>query len=179
MGWRFGVALVGTLAVPLLWVVAKKLFRSPVLATFGAGMLASAFSRSTRASTSTSGADAPAVMPILRRPASHAGSSSSAEPISRASQPIFCATSRRRLLFELVGERANVSSAKHAFLAVYGEGHALYTARRFAEAAEVLARAAALAPDDEMTAHLLADARDLAVHAPAADWQPILSLKTK
>ncbi|VXB68927.1 dolichyl-phosphate-mannose--protein mannosyltransferase [Pseudoclavibacter sp. 8L] len=38
-GWRFAVALLGTLAVPLLWVIAKKLFRSPVLATIGAGML--------------------------------------------------------------------------------------------------------------------------------------------
>ena len=82
-------------------------------------------------------------------------------------------------VFELVGERAAVSPEKDAFLSVYGEGHALYTARRFAEAAAVLARAAALAPDDDMTAHLLADARDLAVHPPPADWQPILSLKTK
>ncbi|MBL9212567.1 MAG: adenylate/guanylate cyclase domain-containing protein [Opitutaceae bacterium] len=82
-------------------------------------------------------------------------------------------------VFELVGERAGLSPARQSFLSVYGEGHALYTARRFAEAAEVLARAAALAPDDEMTAHLLADARDLAVNPPAADWQPILSLKTK
>jgi adenylate cyclase len=82
-------------------------------------------------------------------------------------------------VFELVGERASLSPETHAFLAIYGEGHALYTARRFAEAADVLARAAALAPDDDMTSHLLADARELAAHPPPADWQPILSLKTK
>jgi adenylate cyclase len=82
-------------------------------------------------------------------------------------------------VFELVGEPGSLTPAQQAFLSVYGEGHALYTARRFAEAAEVLARAAALAPDDEMTAHLLADARDLAAQPPPPDWQPILSLKTK
>ena len=82
-------------------------------------------------------------------------------------------------VFELVGEPAGVSAAQQAFLQVYGEGHALYTARRFAEAADALARAAALAPQDEFTRHLLADARALAVTPPPADWQPILSLKTK
>ena len=48
--------------------------------------------------------DAPAVTPMRVRPCSHDGSSSSADPIRRASHPIFSATSRRRLLFELVGE---------------------------------------------------------------------------
>ena len=39
-GWRAAVAIIGTLAVPLLWFVAKRLLGSPVLATIGAGMLA-------------------------------------------------------------------------------------------------------------------------------------------
>jgi adenylate cyclase len=82
-------------------------------------------------------------------------------------------------VFELVGEPADLTPEQKAFLAVYGEGHALYMARRFAEAAEVLARAATLAPHDEMTRNLLLDARHLATKPPADDWLPILSLKTK
>jgi adenylate cyclase len=82
-------------------------------------------------------------------------------------------------VFELVGERGKLNAAQTAFLPVYGEGHALYTARRFAEAVGVLARAATLSPDDEMTRSLLAEARTLAATPPPADWQPILSLKSK
>lgn len=80
---------------------------------------------------------------------------------------------------ELVGEPADITPAQREFLTVYGEGHALYTARRFADAAVVLARAAALSPDDMMTLNLLADARLLAAEPPPADWQPVLSLKSK
>lgn len=80
---------------------------------------------------------------------------------------------------ELIGEPADVTPAQREFLAVYGEGHAHYTARRFAEAATVLTRAAALAPDDVMTQNLLADARHLADEPPPPDWQPVLSLKSK
>lgn len=39
-GWRAAVAILGTLAVPLIWLVARKLFGSPVLATIGALLLA-------------------------------------------------------------------------------------------------------------------------------------------
>lgn len=39
-GWRFAVAFFGTAAVPLLWFIARRLFRSPVLATIAAGLLA-------------------------------------------------------------------------------------------------------------------------------------------
>jgi len=39
-GWRAATAIVGTLAIPLLWWTARKLFRSPVLATIGAFLLA-------------------------------------------------------------------------------------------------------------------------------------------
>jgi adenylate cyclase len=80
---------------------------------------------------------------------------------------------------ELIGEPADITPVQREFLAVYGEGHALYTTRHFAEAATVLARAAALAPDDVMTQNLLADARHLAAEPPPPDWQPVLSLKSK
>lgn len=39
-GWRVSVAVVGTLAVAVLWLLARRLFDSPVLATIAAGMLA-------------------------------------------------------------------------------------------------------------------------------------------
>lgn len=39
-GWRFGVALVGTLSVVVMWFLARRLLGSAVLATIGAGMLA-------------------------------------------------------------------------------------------------------------------------------------------
>jgi adenylate cyclase len=82
-------------------------------------------------------------------------------------------------VFELVGEAADLTARQKSFLVAYGEGHTLYTARRFAEAVPALERAAALVPDDDMTQSLLADARELAAAPPPADWQPILSLKTK
>lgn len=82
-------------------------------------------------------------------------------------------------VFELVGEVGDLTAHKKEFLARYGEGHALYTARRFAEAESALARALALAPDDEMTRNLIDAARELATTPPTDDWQPILSLKTK
>lgn len=40
VGWRITVAVLGTLAVPLLWFIAKRLFRSAPLATLAAGLLA-------------------------------------------------------------------------------------------------------------------------------------------
>ncbi len=39
-GWRFSVAIAGTIAVLLLFFIAKRLFRSPLLATIAAGFLA-------------------------------------------------------------------------------------------------------------------------------------------
>jgi dolichyl-phosphate-mannose-protein mannosyltransferase len=39
-GWRIGMALVGVLAVALLWLVARILFRSPLLATIAGGLMA-------------------------------------------------------------------------------------------------------------------------------------------
>ncbi|MCW4386392.1 phospholipid carrier-dependent glycosyltransferase [Salinibacterium sp. SYSU T00001] len=40
VGWRVSMAVVGTLAVAVLWLVARILFRSPLLATIAAGLLA-------------------------------------------------------------------------------------------------------------------------------------------
>ncbi len=80
---------------------------------------------------------------------------------------------------ELVGEFADLTPEQKNFLAVYGEGHALYTARRFAEAAVAFERASTLAPDDSMTKNLLADARQLAATPPPDDWQPVLKLTSK
>jgi adenylate cyclase len=82
-------------------------------------------------------------------------------------------------VFELVGAPNDLTPAQNTFLAKYGEGHRLYSARRFAEGMSVLAEAAALVPTDEMTQHLLSEAARFAQSPPAADWEPILSLKTK
>ena len=80
---------------------------------------------------------------------------------------------------EVVGEFADLTAEQKNFLAIYGEAHALYTGRRFAEAAAAFERASVLAPDDSMTKNLLADARLLAAAPPPADWQPILKLTSK
>jgi adenylate cyclase len=80
---------------------------------------------------------------------------------------------------ELIGEPADITPAQREFLTVYGEGHALYTTRQFAAAATVLAHAAALSPNDLMTQNLLSEALHFAAEPPPADWQPVLSLKSK
>ncbi len=82
-------------------------------------------------------------------------------------------------VYELVGDAGELTPAQNEFLEAYGAGHALYVARRFDEAAVALARAAALVPGDRMTQTLLADSRQLAELPPSADWQPVLTLKTK
>jgi adenylate cyclase len=80
---------------------------------------------------------------------------------------------------ELVGEKGALTPAQEAFLSVYGEAHALYTARRFTEAVVAFERASTLAPKDSMTENLLADARHLAAHPPPDDWEPVLKLTSK
>lgn len=80
---------------------------------------------------------------------------------------------------ELVGEFSDLTPEQKNFLAVYGEGHTLYTTRHFAEAVVALERAATLAPDDSMTQDLLAEARQFAAEPPPASWEPVLSLKSK
>jgi adenylate cyclase len=80
---------------------------------------------------------------------------------------------------ELVGEFGSLTPIREKFLKVYGEGHALYMARHFAEAIIALEQASTLAPDDSMTENLLADARLLAATPPPDDWQPVLKLTSK
>jgi adenylate cyclase len=80
---------------------------------------------------------------------------------------------------ELVGEPGRLDPAQEAFLAVYRPAYDAYAARRFAEAADGFARAAALVPQDRMTQALLADALRLAQYPPPSDWEPVLTLESK
>lgn len=82
-------------------------------------------------------------------------------------------------VFELVGEPDALTDGQRTFLESYNAAHALYTTRRFAEAAAAFERTAALHPGDLMTGRLLAETRRLTQHPPAADWQPIVALETK
>ena len=80
---------------------------------------------------------------------------------------------------ELIGAPEDLTPAKRAFLARYREGYARYSAREFAAAAEVFARALEDQPDDQVTAALLRNARQHSQTAPPPNWQPILTLETK
>jgi adenylate cyclase len=80
---------------------------------------------------------------------------------------------------ELIGEKSDITPLQRQFLDAYGEGHSLYTSRRFAEAVDAFNRAAGFSPTDEMTQSLLEDAGHLAANPPPPDWQPVLTLKTK
>ncbi len=82
-------------------------------------------------------------------------------------------------VYELIGEPADVSAAQQQFLAAYARAHTLYTTREFSEAARAFTEAAALAPQDRMTALFLDESRRFAQQPPPPDWQPILSLSTK
>jgi adenylate cyclase len=82
-------------------------------------------------------------------------------------------------VFELVGEPDMLTGEQRTFLESYNAAHALYTGRRFAEAALAFERTAALRPADLMTDRLLAETRRLTQYPPAADWQPIVALETK
>jgi adenylate cyclase len=80
---------------------------------------------------------------------------------------------------ELIGVPAELSGAQRAFLAAYLPGYAHFVARRFAEAAGDFDRALAARPDDAVTHELLQEAQAFARQPPAADWEPILTLKSK
>ncbi len=82
-------------------------------------------------------------------------------------------------VYELVGEPGDIAPDDEHFLDTYTRAHALYTSRRFSEAARAFADAATLAPKDHMTALLLAESRRFAQNPPPPDWQPVLSLSTK
>ena len=77
------------------------------------------------------------------------------------------------------GRTAVITPVQRQFLDAYGQGHALYTARRFAEALTAFHRAAGFAPNDEMTQSLIEEASHLAENPPPPDWEPVLTLKTK
>jgi adenylate cyclase len=80
---------------------------------------------------------------------------------------------------ELIGPPESLNPAQRAFLAAYLPGYAHYAARRFAEAAADFGRALAARPDDDVTKELLSQASVFAHTPPPADWQPILTLKSK
>jgi Adenylate cyclase, family 3 (some proteins contain HAMP domain) len=82
-------------------------------------------------------------------------------------------------VYELVGEPGSLPPDRARFFEAYTRAHALYTSRRFSEAAHAFTAAAALGPDDRMTALLLDESRRFAQHPPPPDWQPVLSLSTK
>lgn len=80
---------------------------------------------------------------------------------------------------ELVGAPEDLTAAERDFLAAYNPGYAHYALRRFAEAAADFGRALARRPDDAVTVELLRLARLYAEDPPPADWEPILTLKSK
>ncbi len=82
-------------------------------------------------------------------------------------------------VYELVGRPADLSPGQQAFLAAYGSGYAHFNARRFADAAVDFDRALTAAPADDLTRELLAQSRSLAAQPPPADWEPIVTLKSK
>ena len=80
---------------------------------------------------------------------------------------------------ELVGAPEALTDAQRKFLAAYLPGYAHFVVRRFAAAAADFGRALAARPDDDVTRELLAQSTAFAAVPPAADWRPILTLKSK
>ena len=80
---------------------------------------------------------------------------------------------------ELIGVPAELSADQREFLAAYLPGYAHFGARRFAEAAGDFGRALAARPDDDVTRELLQQAESFARQPPPAEWEPILTLKSK
>ncbi|MBS0663048.1 MAG: CHASE2 domain-containing protein [Verrucomicrobia bacterium] len=82
-------------------------------------------------------------------------------------------------VFELVGRPEQLTPDQQSFLAAYGQGYAYFVARRFAEAAADFDRALAVMPDDDLARELRDQSRQLASEPPPADWEPIVTLKSK
>ena len=80
---------------------------------------------------------------------------------------------------ELLGPPETLDGAQREFLTAYLPGYAHFVARRFAAAAADFGRALAARPDDDVTRELLAQSTAFLSSPPAADWQPILTLKSK
>ena len=82
-------------------------------------------------------------------------------------------------VFELVGKPEDLTPLQRDFLSAYGSGYAHFAARRFAEAAVDFGRALAVVPSDDLTQELLDQSRRLTADPPDADWEPIITLKSK
>ncbi len=82
-------------------------------------------------------------------------------------------------VFELVGRPEELTPSQRSFLAAYGEGYAHFVARRFAEAAADFDRALAAQPADDLARELRDQSRQFAAASPPADWEPIVTLKSK
>jgi adenylate cyclase len=75
-------------------------------------------------------------------------------------------------VFTVLGERA-AETVEPAWLAPYERGVALYRKRAFAEAAECLATAVTLAPDDWLCAEYLRRCREYLAQPPGPDWDGV------
>jgi class 3 adenylate cyclase len=82
-------------------------------------------------------------------------------------------------VFELVGRTHELTPLQRDFLTAYGEGYAHFGGRRFTDAEIHFGRALAMVPSDDLTRELLEQSRELAAHPPPADWEPIVTLKSK
>ena len=82
-------------------------------------------------------------------------------------------------VYELIGTPGTLRPDQREFLAAYLPGYAHFTARRFGEAAGDFRRALAARPDDDVTRELLQESLAFAQAPPPADWEPILTLKSK
>jgi len=80
---------------------------------------------------------------------------------------------------EPIGEPDSLEAPARQFFASYTEGFAAFSTRRFAEAAQAMAAAAALRPGDFLATRYLAEAQRLLAQPPPADWEPVLELHTK
>jgi class 3 adenylate cyclase len=82
-------------------------------------------------------------------------------------------------VFELVGRPHEIPPAQREFLDAYTAGYGHFGGRRFAEAARDFRRALAVVPADDLTRELLDQSQEFAARPPPADWEPIITLKSK
>ena len=82
-------------------------------------------------------------------------------------------------VFELVGHPDQLTPEQQSFLAAYGRGYGHFAARSFSEAAADFDRALEVMPADDLTRELRDQSRQFAAEPPPADWEPIVTLKSK
>lgn len=82
-------------------------------------------------------------------------------------------------VFELVGRPDQLTPEQQSFLAAYGRGYGHFATRRFSEAAADFDRALEVMPADDLTRELRDQSRQFAAAPPPADWEPIVTLKSK